>query len=208
MNLREALREVLGREVTDADVARASGFSRPYVNQLLNAARTPPSRTLNSVLRSLHLSEQQADDVLRLTGVKEWDPEAALLKGLSQIRQTLELTESTEGMLKIAGLAGVPSEWSGRTPGQVREALRLVRAHFDRSSASRATPTAAGIQAPPSMRDLFWRRYGQAAEDLAREGVQILPLALDEASARWDEKTEADIDAWIERIKERSRKYS
>jgi transcriptional regulator with XRE-family HTH domain len=61
---------------------------------------------------------------------------------------------------------------------------------------------------PPSMRDLFWRRYGQAAEELAREGVQLLPLALDEASAQWEEKTEADIEGWIDRIKERSRRYA
>lgn len=205
MTLREAIRVVTEREPNESEVARRSGVSQPYVNQILNGKRTPSPRVLEDILAAVPLIGEQAEDVRKLAKLKEWDPEAEMLKGLYAIQREFELVESLPSLFGRAGFADL-DECRALTPAQVRTSLARLRESLGPVPSS-SLPASADSPTG-SLRDLFWRLYGQATEELAAEGVTMLSVAFNEEAIDWEQETPESVRARIERLKQRSRKYS
>jgi transcriptional regulator with XRE-family HTH domain len=62
----EALGEILaGRNVSQARVASAAGFSQPYVNQIATGKRLPPADWIDTVANALGLSPKERERLHR-----------------------------------------------------------------------------------------------------------------------------------------------
>lgn len=126
---RETVREMYGgRE--DAEVARLTGVSQPWVNQIRNG-RIPSRRTLAAIADTLKPARDMRSRLFRMAGYVDplaaldeppYDPDAAFMEGVRQLR------EEFGGDYQFS-LGEFP--FSEATPEEIEAALAAIRARLE-----------------------------------------------------------------------------